>query len=110
MRLMLGTAERPSLLVNVGQEYSPTHFDFWVVNGAWDGTYHNGHVTVWHPYEPWSDLDQTEILCDNQDRLRSSDWSGGYQEVFDNFHDETYVAPRPKPVSLPADWDDDIAF
>jgi hypothetical protein len=103
---MLGTSERPSLLVNVGQEYSPTHFDFWVVNGAWDGTFYNGYVTVHHPYNPYSSLDKVEILCNNQDRLRSSDWSGGYQEVFNNFHDETYVAPKPEPVKYPASWDD----
>jgi len=109
MRLMLGTKDKPSLLVNVGQEYSPTHFDFWVVNGAWDGTYYNGYVTVHHPYNPYSSLDKVEILCNNQDRLRSSDWSGGYQAVFDNFHDETYMAPKPKPVVYD-DMDDDIPF
>ena len=109
MRLMLGTKERPELLVNVGQEYSPDHFDFWVVNGAWDGTYYNGYVTVHHPWEPYSSLDKVEILCNNQDRLRSSDWSGGYQEVFNNFHDETYMAPKPKPVVYD-DMDDDIPF
>lgn len=109
MRLMLGTKERPELLVNVGQEYSPTHFDFWVVNGNWDGTYYNGYVTVHHPWEPYSSLDKVEILCNNQDRLRSSDWSGGYQEVFNNFHDETYMAPKPKPVVYD-DMDDDIPF
>jgi hypothetical protein len=106
---MLGTKERPELLVNVGQEYSPTHFDFWVVNGNWDGTYYNGYVTVHHPWEPYSSLDKVEILCNNQDRLRSSDWSGGYQEVFNNFHDETYMAPKPKPVVYD-DMDDDIPF
>jgi hypothetical protein len=106
---MLGTKERPELLVNVGQEYSPTHFDFWVVNGNWDGTYYNGYVTVHHPYNPHSSLDKVEILCNNQDRLRSSDWSGGYQAVFDNFHDETYMAPKPKPVVYD-DMDDDIPF
>jgi len=110
MRLMLGTKERPELLVNVKQEHSPTHFEFWVVNGNWDGTYYNGYVTVHHPYNPHSSLDKVEILCDNQDRLRSSDWSGGYQSVFDNFCDETYVAPKPKPVEYPASWDDDIPF
>ena len=110
MRLMLGTKDKPSLLVNVGQEYSPTHFDFWVVNGNWDGTFYNGYVTVHHPYNPHSSLDKVEILCDNQDRLRSSDWSGGYQEVFNNFHDENYVAPKPEPVKFPASWDDDIPF
>jgi hypothetical protein len=106
---MLGTAKRPSLLVNVVQEYSPTHFDFWVVNGAWDGTYTNGYVTVHHPDNPHSSLDRVEILCNNQDRLRSSDWSGGYQAVFDNFHNETYMAPKPKPVVYD-DMDDDIPF
>ena len=110
MRLMLGTKERPELLVNVKQEHSPTHFEFWVVNGNWDGTFYNGYVTVHHPYNPHSSLDKVEILCDNQDRLRSSDWSGGYQAVFDNFRDETYVAPKPKPVEYPASWDDDIPF
>jgi hypothetical protein len=108
---MLGTKERPELLVNVGQEYSPTHFDFWVVNGAWDGTYYNGYVTVHDcPSGDYSSLDKVEILCNNQDRLRSSDWSGGYQEVFNNFHDENYVAPNPEPVKYPASWDDDIPF
>lgn len=109
MRLMLGQTGKPSLLVNVGQEYSPTHFDFWVVNGNWDGTYYNGYVTVHHPYNPHSSLDKVEILCDNQDRLRSSDWNKGYQDVFDNFHDESYVAPKPKMVVFD-DMDDDIPF
>ncbi len=105
MRLMLGTVERPSLLVDIEQEYTPTHFEFWVVNGAWKGTYNNGHVTVWHPDTPWTDLDKTEILCDNQDRLR-----GHYQDVFWNFHDPDYVAPKPKKVELPPEWDNDIPF
>lgn len=110
MRLMLGTVVRPSLLVNVKQEYSPTHFDFWVVNGNWDGTYYNGHVTVYGcPSGDYSSLDKIEILCDDQDRLRSSDWSGGYQEVFNNFDNPGYVAPKPKPVVF-HDMDDDIPF
>ncbi len=109
MRLMLGTQERPSLLVNVKQEHSPAHFEFWVVNGAWDGTYTDGYITVHHPWEPFSSLDKMEILCDNQDRLRSSDWSGGYQEVFNNFDNPDYVAPKPKPVVFD-DMDDDIPF
>lgn len=111
MRLMLGTVVRPSLLVNVKQEYSPTHFDFWVVNGNWDGTFYNGHVTVWDcPSGDYSSLDKIEILCNDQDRLRSSDWSGGYETVFENFNDPNYVAPKPKPVEYPASWDDDIPF
>jgi len=109
MRLMLGTKDNPSLLVNVSQEHSPTQFDFWVVNGAWEGTFYNGYVTVHHPYNPHSSLDKVEILCDNQDRLRSDDWSGEYQNVFDNFHDESYVAPKREPVFFDA-MDDDIPF
>jgi hypothetical protein len=107
---MLGTTERPELLVNVKDDYNPAHFDFWVVNGNWDGTYINGYVTVHHPWNPFSTLDKVEILCDNQDRLRSSDWSGGYQTVFNNYNNPEYVAPDRKKVQLPADWDDDIAF
>jgi hypothetical protein len=103
MLLMLGTKDNPSLLVNIEKEYTPTHFEFWVVNGAWKGTYTNGHVTVWH-WEPWSELSKTEILCDNQDRLR-----GEYQEVFDNFDNVDYVAPKREPVVF-ADMDDDIPF
>jgi hypothetical protein len=106
---MLGTKERPSLLVDVQQEFSPTHFEFWVVNGCWEGTYTNGHVTVWHPDNPWSNLDKTEILCDNQDRLRTTGEWGGYQAVFDNFHDPDYVAPKRETIVF-ADMDDDIPF
>lgn len=80
MRLMLGTPDQPSLLVDIEQEKSPTEFDFWVVNGAWHGTFTDGHITIWHPDRPWTKLDKTEILCNNQDRLR-----GDYQTVFDNF-------------------------
>ena len=111
MRLMLGTKECPSLLVNVKQEYSKDHFDFWVVNGNWDGTYTNGYITVYGcPSGDFSSLDKVEVLSDNQDRLRSSDWSGGYQEVFNNFDNPDYVAPKLKKVEYPASWDDDIPF
>ena len=109
MRLMLGTKERPSLLVNVKQEHTPTHFDFWVVNGAWEGTYTDGYITIWHPQNPHSSLERVEILTDNQDRLRSSDWDGEYQEVFNNFDNVDYVAPKREPVVF-ADMDDDIPF
>ena len=110
MRLMLGTQERPSLLVNVDDDYNPEHFVFWVVNGAWDGTYTNGYITVHHPWEPFSSLDKMEILTDNQDRLRSSDWYGEYNEVFANFSNPNYVAPKQQPVKYPSNWDDDIPF
>lgn len=110
MRLMLGTKDRPSLLVDVGQELAPDHFDFWVVNGAWSGTYYNGYITVHNcPGGDYSSLDKVEILCNNQDRLRSVP-SYEYQEVFNNFDNPDYVAPKPKKVELPADWDDDIPF
>jgi hypothetical protein len=105
MRLMLGTKEQPSLLVDIEQEKSPTEFDFWVVNGAWHGTFTNGHITVWDPPTgSWSKLDIDEILCNNQDRLQ-----GDYQEVFDNFDNPDYVAPRREPVVF-HDMDDDIPF
>ena len=110
MRLMLGTVDKPSLLIDVGQEYDGlNHFDFHVVNGQWDGTYYNGYVTVHHPWNPHSSLDKVEILCDNQDRLRSVPWYD-YQEVFNNFDNPNYVAPMPKKFIPPAGWDDDIAF
>jgi len=67
---MLGIKDRPSLLIEVRQEHAPDHFDFWVVNGAWEGTFYNGYVTVHHPRNPHSSLDKVEILCDNQDRLQ----------------------------------------
>jgi hypothetical protein len=107
---MLGTKERPSLLVDIRQEYTPTHFDFRVVNGQWNGTYYNGYVTVIDcPSGDYSSLDKVEILCNNQDRLRSVPWYE-YQEVFNNFDNPNYVAPNPAPVKYPASWDDDIPF
>ena len=110
MRLMLGTVDKPSLLVDVGQEYDGLiHFDFHVVNGQWDGTYYNGHVTVWHPDNPWTELDKTEILCNNQDRLRSVPFYE-YQEVFNNFDNPNYVAPWADKYFTPAGLDDDIPF
>ncbi len=105
MRLILGTKDQPSLLVDVEQEKSPTEFDFWVINGAWHGTFRNGHVTIWHPDRPWTDLGSTEILSDNQARLR-----GEYQTVFDNFDNPDYVAPVRETATLPPEWDDDIPF
>jgi len=109
MRLMLGTKERPSLLVNVKQEYSPTHFDFEVINGRWDGTYTDGYVTIWGcPSGDYSSLDKVEILTDNQDRLRCR-WTSDYQEVFNNWDNPNYVAPKPEPVVFD-DMDDDIPF
>ena len=109
-RLMLGTDydNPPTLLIEVEKEENGS-FHFWVVNGAWDGKFvYNepmslgcGSVFINRTKE-W--VHNVMILCDNQDRLR-----GDYQDVFINFEDESYVAPKPKVVKLPEDWDD-IAF
>jgi len=105
MRLMLGTKDCPSLLIELEQEMSPTHFDFWVVNGAWQGVFTDGYITVLDcPSGDFSSLEKTEILCDNQDRLR-----GDYDTVFANFDNVDYVAPVPKRVVFD-DMDDDIPF
>jgi hypothetical protein len=101
---MLGTKDQPSLLVDIQQEHSTNHFEFWVVNGAWEGTYTNGYITIHHPWNPHSSLEKVEILSDNQDRLR-----GEYQDVFDNFRNPNYVAPKREPVVF-HDMDDDIPF
>lgn len=108
MRLMLGTQERPSLLVNVKDDYDPTYFDFEVINGRWDGTYTDGYITVHHPWEPFSSLDKMEILCDNQDRLRCQGVID-YHEVFNNFNNPNYVAPSLK-YNIENYEDDDIPF
>lgn len=103
---MLGTKECPSLLVYVGDNIDRNHFKFWVVNGCWEGTFYNGHITVHDcPSGDFSNLDQVKILSDNQDRLR-----GDYNQVFAKFDDPDYVAPPSKVVDLPASWDDDIPF
>lgn len=109
MRLMLGTKDNPSLLVAVEQEYSPTHFEFWVINGCWKGTFYDGYVTVHGcPSGDYSSLDKVEVLSDNQDRLRCG--RDEYNDVFANFHNPDYVAPKPKKVVLPSYRDDDVPF
>lgn len=93
MRLMLGTNNKPSLLVEVKQEKSPTEFDFEVINRRRNGTYTNGYVTVWDcPSGDFSSLEKVEILTNNQDRLRCR-WTSDYQEVFNNWDNPNYVAP-----------------
>ena len=106
MRLMLGTKERPSLLVDVKNDYDLDIFEFWVVNGAWEGRYTDGWITVLNPPGgAFSSLDRCEILTDNQDRLR-----GDYNDVFNNFDNLDYVAPKLPEFVTPPGWDDDIAF
>ena len=104
---MLGTKDRPSLLIELEQEKSPTEFDFWVVNGAWRGVFTNGYITILGcPGGDYSSLEKIEILCDNPDRLR-----GDYDTVFENFNNVDYVAPVPVPKRVVfADMDDDIPF
>ncbi len=104
MRLMLGTDERPELLVDVEDYSNPNEFKFWVVNGAWEGKYTNGHLTIDAPHGAWSTLDTVKVLCDNEDRLR-----GSYTTVFENFDNPDYFAPKPL-FTVPASWDDDIPF
>ena len=48
MRVMLGKDDEPSLLVDVESGNYPTEFKFWVVNGAWYGSFINGMVIVDH--------------------------------------------------------------
>lgn len=105
MRLMLGFAEQPSLLVSVDDNYNPECFKFWVVNGCWNGRLTSGYLTVFYPDGTGiSYIDKKlEILLSNQERLR-----GEYQDVFDNWYNPEYVGPVPKEV--PADWDDEIPF
>jgi hypothetical protein len=109
---MLGDKNGPSLLVTVDDNYDPKKFEFTVINGAWDGVFTNGHITILGaPGGDWSDLDITEILTDNQDRLRCDFTEfGSYNTVFRNFHNPNYVAPKPKKVDYPAMWDDNIPF
>lgn len=89
MRLMLGTKDNPSLLVDVGTDFDRTLFNFWVVNGDWEGTFTRGHITIHygHEYGDYSTLNRVEILCDDHDRLR-----GDYNDVFNNFDNPEYVA------------------
>ena len=113
MRLMLGTVDRPSLLVTVEEDYNPANFKFRVINGAWDGQFINGNITVFgSPGGDFSSLDKIEILTDNQDRLRCDFTKfGDYNTVFANFDNIEYVAPAYKYTKEDfADMDDDIPF
>ena len=105
MRLMLGHNGLPWLLVTTS---SPTHdtFEFDVINGAWDGSFDNGTVTV---HKTGYVVQGCVVLCDDQLRLQSeSGWE--YQVVFDNFDNPDYVG-KPMPATVSSmDWDDDVPF
>lgn len=105
MRLMLGKGNEPGLLVMVNNEFDRNDFDFYVLNGCWDGHFHNGYITVkGAPGGDETSLNKREIICDNQDRLR-----GDYMDVFENFDNVNYVAPI-KEYPKFDDLDDDIPF
>lgn len=120
MRLMIGRGTVPALLVTVNGNYDPSNFTFTVINGCWDGVFYNGHITVLGcPSGSFSDVDgDMEILCDNQDRLRSErddDYMDEYSSVFANFDNPLYVAPLdPERTQRTLQWlddlDDDIPF
>ena len=108
MRLMLGSNNEPSLLVDVKSDYDPLKFNFYVINGGWDGSFSNGFISIHGcPNGDYSSLDKFEILTDNKDRLR-----GEYSEVFYNFNNPEYIAPQYiKPDDdFDDDFDDDIPF
>lgn len=102
VRLMLGVGDSPYLLVETDANFNRNHFDFWVVNGAWNGVFKDGRVYVERDEEPVDHI--VTILSDNPDRLR-----GEYQTVFNNFDDENYVAPKPQYSKWDLE-DDDIPF
>lgn len=105
MRLMISQNNEPSLLVSVADDYNPESFEFRVINGAWNGKFTNGYITVLAaPNSAFSSINNCTISCDNQDRLR-----GDYDVVFNHFENVDYVAPAEQYVSY-ADIDDDIPF
>ncbi len=106
MRIMLGAENQPSLLVDVEKDFNRNDFKFYVVNGAWYGHFNNGYISVFgSPGGDFSSLDKIEIIADNQDRLR-----GDYNDVFEHFSDESYIAPSPKIYAHSDEYDDDIPF
>jgi hypothetical protein len=104
-RVMLDYGDgNPNLLVSITQEHAIDHFDFRVINGAWDGVFNRGRITVMCA-EPFSVIDyRVNVICDNQDRLR-----GAYDDVFANFWDVDWVAPDYAKM-IAEEYDDDIPF
>lgn len=108
MRLMLGINDSPSLLVDVDKNFSPSNFKFWVVNGAWEGVFTHGKVTVLGaPSGDFSSLECFSILSSDKNRL-----TGPYAVVFDNYHNENYISPYVEKEKLksPTNYLDDIPF
>lgn len=108
---MLSQNGRPSLLVSVTDDYNPTCFEFYVINGNWTGRFTNGHITILYaPCGAYSSLNPATITCDNQDRLRAERFE--YKIVFENYDNINYIAPAIKKMSpgFFADMNDNIAF
>ena len=103
-RVMIGINGTPSLLVEITAAESPNSFMFEVINGRWKGVYSDGFVTILGERFKDDEPIKCEILTRNPDRLR-----GDYADVFRNFHDVNYVAPKPRWVETD-DYDDDIPF
>jgi hypothetical protein len=101
MRLMLGTTDGPKLLVSVDKDLSYNRFDFHVINCYWDGHFNDGTITVNATGDSFGGV---KVLSDDQDRLR-----GDYNDVFNNFWNPAYIAPK-EDFSIPEEWDDDIPF
>lgn len=109
MRLMLGQEGKPSLLVSIADDYNKDSFGFSVINGRWEGNLTGNVLRIYYDYDKTHFKDETvsiEILTDNQQRL-----AGEYNEVFGNFHNESWVSPDfGKERCKSFDFEDDICF
>ena len=99
---MLGDIMGANLLVSVDDNYNPDDFSFYVINGAWEGKFLSGVITV-DNHDTISH--GNKILTDNQNQLR-----GEYQDVFNNFHNVDYTAPINPQFTYPESWNDNIPY
>ena len=90
MRLMLGLNKKPHLLVSVKDFKDLNSFSFWVINGAWEGQFLNGKVSILKaPLGAYTSLEKYDVLTTDEKRL-----AGPYNIVFDNFSNENFVSPH----------------
>lgn len=102
---MLGDDIHPSLLVET-KSGNLDEFEFYVVNGAWYGSFKDGRLTVKCPFGDFCSLESIKIICDDQSRL-----GGHYQDVFNNFDNPDWKSPVVKrTVFLDMNVDDGIPF
>jgi hypothetical protein len=99
MRIMLGTSNKPYLLVDVNSKYDPLEFHFDVINGDWLGYFKNNRIYCENTKE-WLP-EAADIICIDQDRLR-----GHYKDVFDNFSNPKYIAPKIESTVTSVFYDD----